>query len=290
MTTQLTASAAVPSEGAVLEDVQGRPDTRGIAIDEVGICGLRYPIAVWDQAHAKQDTIAEISLAVALPAEVKGTHMSRFLEVLDEHSGELTQRTIPGLLRQIHQRLDTDDAQITITFPYFLPRSAPVTGATALMDYACQFRARLTPEALQFTLQVAVPVTSVCPCSKAISDYGAHNQRGTITIAVTPRQLDGDLELIWIEELITLAENAASSPVYPLLKRADERHVTMAGYDKPVFVEDMVRDVAAALYEDDRVAAFTVESVNDESIHNHAAFARLSCPANSTPRQETGQP
>lgn len=281
MTTHLTPHPT-GADGVVLEDVQNRPDTRGIAIDEVGICGLRYPIAVWDQAHAKQDTIAEISLAVALPAEVKGTHMSRFLEILDEHSGELTQRTLPTLLRDVHRRLETDDAQITVAFPYFVPRSAPVTGATALMDYACQFHARLTPERLQFTLQVAVPVTSVCPCSKAISDYGAHNQRGTVTIAVTPRQRDDDPELIWIEELIALAEAAASSPVYPLLKRADERHVTMAGYDKPVFVEDMVRDVAAALRGDPRVAGFTVEAVNDESIHNHAAFARLSHPASPT--------
>jgi GTP cyclohydrolase I len=271
---------------AVLEDVQGRPDARGIAIDEVGITGLRYPIAVWDQTHAKQDTIAEISLAVALPAEVKGTHMSRFLEILDEHSGELTQRTIPELLRQIHQRLDTDNARITVAFPYFLPRSAPVTGATALMDYACQFRACLTPSGLQFTLQVAVPVTSVCPCSKAISDYGAHNQRGTITIAVIPQQRDGELELIWIEELIALAEASASSPVYPLLKRADERHVTMAGYDNPVFVEDMVREVARHLRSDVRVAAFTVEAVNDESIHNHAAFARLNHPASPAHSQD----
>lgn len=278
MTSHLTPRSA-SAGGVALEDVQGRPDARCIAIDEVGICGLRCPIAVWDQAQAKQDTIAEISLGVALPAEVKGTHMSRFLEILDEHSGELTQRTIPDLLRQIQQRLDTDHARITIVFPYFLPRAAPVTGATALMDYACQFRSRLTPTGLQFTLQVAVPVTSVCPCSKAISDYGAHNQRGTITIAVTPRQLDDGLELIWIEELIALAENAASSPVYPLLNRADERHVTMAGYDNPDFVEDMVRDVAAALYEDARTAAFTVEAVNDESIHNHAAFARIKHPA-----------
>lgn len=272
-----------------MEDVQGRPDTRGIAIDEVGISGVRYPIAVWDQARAKQDTIAEISLAVALPDDVKGTHMSRFLELLDEHSGELTQRTIPELLSQIHRRLDTDDARVTVAFPYFLPRSAPVTGATALMDYACKFQGRLSRSGLQFTLQVAVPVTSVCPCSKAISDYGAHNQRGTITIAATPHQREGELELIWIEELISIAEGAASSPVYPLLKRPDERHVTMLGYDNPVFVEDMVREVARKLRADDRVASFTVEAVNDESIHNHAAFARLRHPASSAPGRDAAQ-
>jgi len=260
----------------ILEDVQNHPDRRGIPLDAVGITRLRYPISVWDQAHAKQDTIAEISMAVALPAEVKGTHLSRFVEILDEHCGELTQRTIPIMLRDIHRRLDTNDAQITVDFPYFLPRSAPVTRATALMDYACRFHARLAGDVMQFFLRVAVPVTSVCPCSKAISEYGAHNQRGMITIGVSPQSQDGEFDLIWIEELVAVAEASASSPVYPLLKRADERHVTMAGYDTPVFVEDMVREAARRLQDDDRIAAFTVEAVNDESIHNHSAFARIS--------------
>ncbi len=263
----------------ILEDVQNRVDSRGIAIDAVGVNGLRYPISVWDQVRAKQDTIAEISMAVALPAEVKGTHLSRFIEILDEHCGELTQRTIPTVLREMQRRLQTTDAQLTVAFPYFLRRSAPVTGATALMDYACRFHARTSTTTNEFTLRVAVPVTSVCPCSKAISDYGAHNQRGLITIEVWPHQRDGEFELIWIEELIVIAESSASSPVYPLLKRADERHVTMAGYDNPVFVEDMVREAARHLQADDRVAAFTVEAVNDESIHNHGAFARVSHPA-----------
>jgi GTP cyclohydrolase IB len=276
----VTVQDALPTK--VLPDVQGQPDTRGIAIDEVGIAGLRYPIAVWDQTHAKQDTIAEISVAVALSAEVKGTHMSRLVEILGEHCGEFTQRTLPTLLRDINKRLGTNDARITVGFPYFLPRTAPVTGATALMDYACQFEARLSPHGQQFSLQVAVPVTSVCPCSKAISDYGAHNQRGTVTIAVAPQVRQGEFDLIWIEDLVALAEASASSPVYPLLKRADERHVTMTAYDNPVFVEDMVRDVAAALHDDRRVAAFTVEAVNDESIHNHAAFARISHPAEAS--------
>jgi GTP cyclohydrolase I len=263
----------------ILDDVQSRPDSRGIAIDAVGVNGLRYPISVLDQAHAKQDTIAEISMAVALPADIKGTHLSRFLEILAEHCGELTQRTIPTVLRDIQRRMDTLDAQLTVAFPYFLPRSAPVTGATALMDYACRFHARMSADHAEFALQVAVPVTSVCPCSKAISDYGAHNQRGLITIEVWPRNRDGEFDLIWIEDLITIAEGSGSSPVYPLLKRADERHVTMAGYDNPVFVEDMVREAARQLETDDRVAAFTVEAVNDESIHNHGAFARISRPA-----------
>jgi GTP cyclohydrolase IB len=262
----------------ILDDVQNRPDSRGIAIDAVGVNGLRYPISVLDQAHAKQDTIAEISMSVALPADVKGTHLSRFLEILAEHCGELTQRTIPTVLAEVQRRLDTADAQLTVAFPYFLPRSAPVTGATALMDYACRFRARLSAEGPEFALRVAVPVTSVCPCSKAISDYGAHNQRGMITIEVWPRQTDGEFDLIWIEDLIAIAEASASSPVFPLLKRADERHVTMSGYDNPVFVEDMVREAARQLESDDRVAAFTVEAVNAESIHNHGAFARITRP------------
>jgi GTP cyclohydrolase I len=273
----------------MLEDVQNRPDSRGIAIDAVGVSGLRYPISVLDQAHAKQDTIAEISMSVGLPADVKGTHLSRFLEILDAHCGELTQRTIPSVLQDMLQRLDTTDAQLTVAFPYFLPRSAPVTGATALMDYACRFRARSASSGSEFALQVAVPVTSVCPCSKAISDYGAHNQRGLITIEVWPRQEDDEFALIWIEDLIAVAESSASSPVYPLLKRADERHVTMAGYDNPVFVEDMVREVARQLAADDRVRAFTVEAMNDESIHNHGAFARISYPAGTHPDHQDRQ-
>lgn len=259
----------------ILEDVQNRPDVRGLAIDQVGVTSLRYPISVLDQMLSKQDTIAEISMSVALAADVKGTHLSRFLEILTEHCGELTQRTIPAVLAKMHDRLGTTDAQLAMTFPYFLPKTAPVTGSTALMDYNSRFRARLSSQGLDFALQVAVPVTSVCPCSKAISDYGAHNQRGLITIEVWPSQTNGELELVWIEDLISIAEDSASSPVYPLLKRADERHVTMAGYDNPVFVEDMVREAARRLEADSRVAAYTVEAVNDGSIHNHGAFARI---------------
>lgn len=264
-----------------LEDVQNRPDSRGLAIDAVGVNGLRYPISVWDQARAKQDTIADICMSVTLPADVKGTHLSRFIEILDDHCGELTQRTIPSVLYAMQVRLGSTDAQLTVSFPYFLRRSAPVTGAEALMDYACRFYAQVSGTVLEFALRVAVPVTSVCPCSKAISDYGAHNQRGLITIEVWPRHDDDEFQLIWIEDLIAIAEGSASSPVYPLLKRADERHVTMAGYDNPVFVEDMVREVARQLRTDSRVAAFTVEAVNDESIHNHGAFARIIQPANA---------
>ena len=263
----------------MLEDVQNRPDGRGVALDQVGTTGLRYPISVWDRDHAKQDTIAEVTMSVALPAHLKGTHLSRFIEVLDDHAGELTQRTIPAVLADLQRRLDTATAHLTVTFPYFLRRAAPISGAAALMDYACTFSATAHGDTVQFELAVRVPVTSVCPCSKAISDYGAHNQRGYITVAVHPRRDDdGEFAMVWIEELIETAESAASSPVYPLLKRSDERHVTMAGYDNPMFVEDMVRGVAAELRADDRIERFRVEAINDESIHNHGAFARLAWP------------
>jgi GTP cyclohydrolase I len=259
-----------------LDDVQARPDTRGIALDEVGIRGLRYPIVVWDRERDKQETIAEITMSVSLPAHVKGTHLSRFVETLGEHAGEVTMRTIPGILAALRQRLDAGRARIEVSFPYFIERAAPVTSARALLDYQCQFTGDADARGCRFTLTVRVPVTSVCPCSKAISDYGAHNQRGSITISVQAGQdLDGEPQVIWIEELIELAEGSASAPVFPLLKRPDERHLTMLAYDNPVFVEDMARSVAQGLRADPRVTWFAVEAVNEESIHNHAAFARF---------------
>jgi GTP cyclohydrolase I len=263
----------------ILDDVQNEPDDRGVALDEVGVTGLRHPISVWDRERSKQDTIAEISMSVALPAHLRGTHLSRFVEILGDHAGELTQATLPAVLAELRRRLDSPAAQIRFAFPYFLPRRAPVSGATALMDYACAFTASSDGEVVEFSLSVCVPVTTVCPCSKAISDYGAHNQRGHLTIDVTPhRGDDGEFVLMWIEDLIDVAEASASSPVYPLLKRADERHVTMVGYDHPVFVEDMTRAAATRLRDDHRIAGFEVEAVNQESIHNHAAYARLVWP------------
>jgi GTP cyclohydrolase IB len=267
----------------ILEDVQGRPDHRGIAIEEVGISGLRYPISVRDRSLAKQETVASISMTVGVAAEMKGAHLSRFLEVLEAHSREITQRTLPSLLTDLQRRLESSSSRVELTFPYFLPRSAPVTGSTALMDYTCSIVAEAEGRSTQVQTSVRVPVSSVCPCSKAISDYGAHNQRGYITITVVPCSVELDeAEFIWFDELIDLAEAASSSPVYPLLKRGDERHVTMAAYDNPVFVEDMVRGVASVLSNDARVKSFVVEAVNDESIHNHAAFARISWPQRTT--------
>ncbi|MEM9461541.1 MAG: GTP cyclohydrolase FolE2 [Myxococcota bacterium] len=259
-----------------MQDVQGSRDHRQIALDRVGVSGVRHPIVVLDRAREKQHTIGTLTMAVDLPHHFKGTHMSRFIEVLNEHHGEVTMRTLPTILRALRQRLEAESAHLTVAFPYFLSKPAPVSGATALMDYECSFIGTSTPDTDDFILEVKVPVTSLCPCSKAISDYGAHNQRGHITIQVRSTTDDSDVpRLVWIEELVALAEASASAPVYPLLKRADERHVTMQAYDNPVFVEDMVRNVAARLQDEPRVAWFCVHAVNHESIHNHGAFASL---------------
>ena len=259
-----------------LADVQNEADTRGIHIDRVGVRDLRYPITVMDRSEGWQSTVAELSLSVALPHHFKGTHMSRFLEVLNQHRGEITLRSLPAILRELQDRLDAESAQIVVEFPYFMERPAPITGATGMMDYDCRFRGTLHRDKLDFVLGVRIPVTSLCPCSKEISDYGAHNQRGHIDINLrTAADVDGLPKVVWIEELVELADRCASSPVYPLLKRPDERHVTMRAFENPAFVEDMVRDTALHLKEDDRIAWFNVEVINQESIHNHNAFAEV---------------
>lgn len=259
-----------------MEDVQGRRDEREVALDRVGVSGLRYPIVVLDRDHQKQHTVAVLRMSVNLPQQFKGTHMSRFIEVLNEYRGEITIRTLPSILRDIRAKLDAESAHIRVIFPYFVERRAPVTGASALMDYECSFDASVSDGKDKFVFGVRVPVTSLCPCSKAISDYGAHNQRGYITIDVEIiRDRENNFASIGFEELIEIAERAASAPVYPLLKRADERHVTMQAFDNPVFVEDMVRSVAIALRTDGRIAWFQVDAVNQESIHNHSAFANM---------------
>lgn len=258
-------------------DIQSQRDTREIPLDEVGVSDLRYPIRVLDQHHERQDTIANIKMSVALPQQFKGTHMSRFLEVLNEHRGELTMRTLPALLSDLKERLHAETARVEVNFPYFLERAAPESGAKALMDYECTFVGMANGADSEFTLALRVPVTSLCPCSKAISDYGAHNQRGYINMRVrSGKGDDGQPALVWIEELIEIAERSASAPVYPLLKRPDERYVTMQAYDNPVFVEDMVRNVAVDLRKDARIDWYEVEATNLESIHNHNAYARTS--------------
>jgi GTP cyclohydrolase I len=246
-------------------DVQSMADDRGIRLDRAGVSGLQYPIAVLDKSNEYQSTVATLEISAPVDAKCRGTHMSRFVQILNEYHGEVTMNTLPGMLEKIMTSLGVLDARIDVAFPYFIERRAPVSSAVGLMGYKCRFCINQAG----FRMGVCVPVTSVCPCSKAISDYGAHNQRGVISVDLQP------LEMIWLEDLIELAEMCGSTPVYPILKRPDERHVTMQAYDNPVFVEDMVRNAALALAGDQRVAWFKVRAVNQESIHDHEAFAEL---------------
>ncbi len=257
-----------------LPDLQHTEDTRGVAIEQVGVCDLRYPITVLDRANQKQQVAALLSLSVDLPHHFKGTHMSRFLEVMENHRGEVAARTIPAILAELRERLDAERAHVEVKFPYFIEKTAPVSGKTSPMDYDCAFIAEANDSGMDFVLQVSVPVKSLCPCSKAISDYGAHNQRGNVEVQIRNAiGEDGEPEMVWIEELVEIAEESASAPVFSLLKREDERHVTMQAFDNPAFVEDIARNVAVRLREDSRIAWFKVRVTNFESIHNHSAFA-----------------
>lgn len=253
---------------AGLIDVQSGSDNRGIPIGEAGICGVRFPISVRDLARGTQATVAEIRMSASVPASIKGTHMSRFLDVLMERQDELTLETIPVILRQVQSRLGAEEASISARFPYFLWKQAPVSGRVFPVEHFVTFSGRARGEFSEAELTVEVPVTTLCPCSKEISDYGAHNQRGIVSISVNCR------EFVWAERLIGVAEGAASAPVYGILKRPDERHVTMLAYDNPVFVEDVVRGVISVLSKDSAISKGTVRATNDESIHGHAAFAR----------------
>ncbi|WP_198654730.1 MULTISPECIES: GTP cyclohydrolase FolE2 [Nocardia] len=256
----------------VLSDVQAQPDTRGIALGEVGIDGLRYPLLVADGQGGKREVAATVTMSVSLGADIKGAHLSRFIEVLQEWRDQLGPDSALSMVDDLRGRMGSTNARVKIAFPYFLERQAPVTGIPSFMDYACELDISADDAKAVLLQQVCVPVTSVCPCSKAISDRGAHNQRGWVTIGVRARDPRGDL---WFDDLITVAELSGSSPVYSLLKRPDERHVTMAAYDNPVFVEDMARNVVTVLRRDNRIAEYRVRVLNDESIHNHAAYAEF---------------
>lgn len=255
-----------------LQDVQGLPDTRGIALDEVGVEGLRYPLIIADGLGNKRETVATVTMSVSVAHHVKGAHLSRFVDVLHAWRERLGSEAATVMAADLRQRMGSTTARVTLAFPYFLQRHAPVTGIASFMDYTCTLSAAVNERGEQLELGVKVPVTSVCPCSKAISDRGAHNQRGWVSIDARPRFSTTGL---WFDDLIDVAESAGSSPVYALLKRPDERHVTMAGYDNPVFVEDMIRTVAGALDRDARIGSYRVRVVNDESIHNHAAYAQI---------------
>jgi len=253
-----------------LTDTQSLPDYRQIPIDRVGVKDLRYPIRVRDKSHSEQGTIATVQMTVDLPHHFKGTHMSRFVEVLNSHGPILHVRNIRDILVQLSESLESDQAHVDFEFPYFVEKAAPVTKAVGLLDYTIRFNATLTGGStgkVDFIVTVIVPVTTLCPCSKAISESGAHNQRGHVTFAVRCAKP------MWIEEMIRLVEDSASSELYSLLKRPDEKFVTEQAYANPVFVEDLVRNVAGRAEVDANILWYRVEAENFESIHNHNAYA-----------------
>ncbi len=255
-----------------LKDTQSERDYRRVPIDRVGVKNLRFPLRIKDRDHAEQHTVALVSLAVDLPHQYKGTHMSRFLEVLHAHGHALTVADIAGMPRDLIKRLKAEKAHVEFKFPYFRTKKAPATGAEGLMDYGVIFEVNAEKDELDFVVTVEVPVATLCPCSKAISERGAHNQRGTVTFSVrfsTP---------VWIEELIELVEASASCELYSVLKRPDEKLVTERAYDNPVFVEDLVRNVAIKARKHKHITWFRVEAENYESIHNHNAYAVVEMP------------
>jgi GTP cyclohydrolase IB len=251
-----------------IEDVQGRADTRRLPINRVGIKDIRHPVRVKDRSAGEQHTIATFNMYVSLPHNFKGTHMSRFVEILHGER-EISVESFRAMLEKMTDRLEADTGHIEMNFPFFVMKKAPVSGVESLMDYQATLIGERRNGENEMWVRVVVPVTSLCPCSKKISAYGAHNQRSHVTIKAKLRSH------LWIEEIIGIAESEASSELYGILKRPDEKYVTERAYDNPKFVEDMVRDVAARLNADERIAAYTVESENFESIHNHSAYALI---------------
>jgi GTP cyclohydrolase I len=253
-----------------IEDVQNIADKRRIAIDKVGIKDIQHPIKISDRTTGEQNTIANFNMYVNLPHQFKGTHMSRFVEILNQHEREITVKSFREMLGEMTERLQAESGYIEMDFPYFVNKEAPISKVKSLMDYQVSFIGEITGDQTMMTVKVIVPVTSLCPCSKNISDYGAHNQRSHVTVTVRVESF------IWIEDLIDVVESEASCEIYGLLKRPDEKYVTEKAYDNPKFVEDIVRDIAARFNDDKRINAYTIESENFESIHNHSAYALIS--------------
>ncbi len=261
-------SSRPPRSGpAKLQDKQSERDHRNLRIDKVGVRDVRFPVRVRDKALAFQNTIATIGMYVDLPKEFKGTHMSRFIEVLNAHGNMIHVENITEILHAMQTKFQAATSHLEIEFPYFMTKQAPVTGKESLMDYVARFTAAACHGEIDFVLTVKAMVTTLCPCSKAISAFGAHNQRGEVTVSIRSRQS------VWIEDLIGLIESSASSELYALLKRQDEKAVTERAYQNPVFVEDLVRNVAVKLNAHPDVTWYKVEAENHESIHNHNAYA-----------------
>ena len=251
-----------------LPDIQKTRDTRNIAIDKVGVRGVKFPIQVLDRTEERQHTIGNFTLTVDLPSHFKGTHMSRFLEVLNEHKREISVHALPQLLKNLKERLNAEKAHVSVRFPFFMLKKAPVTGREGMMEFECGFDAEVNG-AFSATLFLRVPVATLCPCSKEISQYGAHNQRGWVTVQIAFN------EHLWLEEVIEMIEGSASCALFPVLKRPDEKWVTEHAYENPLFVEDMVREIALAFDANDRVTGYRIEVENEESIHAHNAYAMI---------------
>ena len=253
-----------------MKDTQNQRDYRNITIDKVGIKNLRYPITVLDRRNGRQDTVATINMYVDLPHKYKGTHMSRFVEILNLLRPEVSLKKISDTLDQMKKHLNADSSHIEVTFPYFIEKKAPISSSPGLMDYTCRLTGSSGPDGkIDLVSEVIVPVSSVCPCSKEISEAGAHNQRGEVRLSIRFKKF------IWMEDMIELVEKSGSSEVYSVLKRVDEKYITEYGFSNPKFVEDIVRDIAIKLKEDSNITWFSVSAENFESIHNHSAYAHI---------------
>ncbi len=255
-------------------DMQNQPDFRNIPIDKVGIKGLKYPVTIRDKSLGSQSTVAEISMYVDLPHQCKGTHMSRFVELLHVFRSQISLDSLTSILEDMKTTLGAASSHIEISFPYFIEKISPSTASKGLMDYNCTIVGSATcGKKTDIVLKVAVPVTSVCPCSKEISEYGAHNQRGEVLVCSRFNN-----KFIWIEDVVDMVERSASCDIFSVLKRADEKYVTEKAYNNPKFVEDIARDVAKSLLEDKNIIWFSVSVENFESIHNHSAYAYIEHP------------
>jgi GTP cyclohydrolase IB len=272
----MTPAAAARPKVVLVEDVQNRADTRQIPINRVGVKDINHPVRLKDRSTGDQHTVANFNMYVNLPHNFKGTHMSRFVEILHRER-EISVESFGAMLAEMTDRLEAEAGHIEMSFPFFVMKKAPVSGVESFMDYRASLIGEIKNGKTEMWVKVVVPVTSLCPCSKKISDYGAHNQRSHVTIKAKLR------EHMWIEELIQIAESEASCELWGILKRPDEKYVTERAYDNPKFVEDMVRDVAVRMNNEPRVAAYVVESENFESIHNHSAYALIEHDKDSEP-------
>ncbi|MBL6755158.1 MAG: GTP cyclohydrolase I FolE2 [Planctomycetes bacterium] len=260
-----------------MEDVQGRGDVRGIRLECAGVTDVRYPATAIDPDGVERSTIVKMEMSVVVPPESKGTHMSRFIEIVQADDRQLGPDAVLRMLREMQSRLHAAEARLVLEYPMFMEREAPVSKSKGMIDIDCGFVGLIDGDDIDLVQKAVVTVTSLCPCSKEISDYGAHNQRGAVTVEVrTRKDADGTPVTLPMGDLIFAAEESASCRIYPVLKRPDERWITMEAYENPVFVEDMVRGVAERLQADERIVSFRVHARNFESIHGHDAFAETS--------------